>query len=362
MRRYHRRCAVRSVWTTKDAEEREKREMSCFSRGFVSFVVQNVSHRLSPVHKLLPLLALLVLAACAPTSEGRYSLTVITQGQHTLASSETWPGHVYVLGGELTVPAGAGLGGSLSLLGGRARVDGRVAGDVVVLDGAARLGPTAEVGGGVRQGGGTLDLHPQAVVQGGVAAGSGLRVPSGGGWLGGAGTRDVVNGLVQALVVAVAAYGLARYLPRPLGRVTEAVTRYPVVAGAVGLLAGVVGLVLLVLLAFTIVLIPVAFVGGFVLLLAVVYGWAACGVVVGRWLARRTSWRLTPPVAASAGAFLLLAVSALLRPVPVLTDVAALGTVAVGLGAVLLTRFGLRAFVPSAEVEAAEMAYPPPDA
>ncbi len=313
------------------------------------------------VQWLLPWLALLVLAACAPTSEGRYSLTVITHGQHSLASGETWAGDVYLLGGELAVPAGARVGGGVSLLGGGVRVDGRVEGDVVVLDGAVRLGPTAQVGGSLKQGGGTLGRDPLATVQGGVTTGGALRVPQASGLFGGSWAGQVANGLAQALLVAGVAYALACVVPAPLTRVTEAVARYPVIAGAVGLLTGVVALVLLVLLAFTIVLIPLALVGGFALLLAVVYGWAAWGVVIGRWLARRAGRDLTPALA-GVGALLLMLVSALLRPAPLLGDIVPLVTTAGGLGAVIVTRFGLRAFVPASEVEAAEFNLPAPEA
>jgi hypothetical protein len=71
-------------------------------------------------------------------------------------------------------------------------------------------------------------------------------------------------------VVAALAFLAVRWLPRPVSRV----------ANALGLLVGVVGITLLVLIAFTIILIPVSLRAGLLFFLTILYGWIAFGQAV----------------------------------------------------------------------------------
>jgi hypothetical protein len=74
------------------------------------------------------------------------------------------------LQGESEIPAGTRIEGAVAVLNGPLRVAGSVAGDVVVINGEARLEPGAEVSGSVTVIGGDVVVQPGARVAGQVAA------------------------------------------------------------------------------------------------------------------------------------------------------------------------------------------------
>jgi hypothetical protein len=118
-----------------------------------------------------------------------------------------------------------------------------------------------------------------------------------------------------------------------------------------GLLTGVVGLSLLVLMAFTIVLIPVSLLGLFALGLMVAFGWAAMGAGAGAWLAAKLGFKFSASASAFAGAFLLMLVLDLLNWIPLVGAPLAILISVNGLGAVLLTRLGMVKFIPAMDQE-----------
>jgi hypothetical protein len=71
-------------------------------------------------------------------------------------------------GGTITVNEGETVEGDVVVIGGFARVNGRVTGEVVVVGGSAQLGPQADVTGDVVVVGGRLDRNPSARIGGEV--------------------------------------------------------------------------------------------------------------------------------------------------------------------------------------------------
>lgn len=292
----------------------------------------------------LLLCAVLILTACG--TDGRYGVTLITENAHSVAAGETLHGDVLITGGQFVVQPGARVTGTLHILGGVADVNGTVDGDVTILSGALRLGPTARIGGDLSIGGGALERARAATVAGQVSRSMGLPSapprPSLGeqlGWW-----------LFRTIALAALAVLAVQFLPQPTARVAAALVQHPIVAGAMGVLAGVVGISLLVLMAFTIVLVPFALFGLVLGGVAVVFGWLALGVVVGNWLARWRRWRVAPATAAFVGTLLALAALELLGALPLVGDLLALAVATAGLGAVVLTRFGTQVFVPDSAV------------
>lgn len=155
---------------------------------------------------------------------------------------------------------------------------------------------------------------------------------------------DVVQG---HLVVAVLAYLTARFLGRPLARVRRASADHPIVAGAMGLLVAIVGPSLLVLMAFTIILLPVTLTALLLTGVIVVYAWIGLGAALGQWLRDVLNRDWSAPVSAFAGTFLFMAVTDLLALIPFVGGWIGILATAVGVGAIFLTRFGLREFVPT---------------
>ena len=96
---------------------------------------------------------------------------------------------------------------------------------------------------------------------------------------------------LATLLPTALAYLLLRVRPRPVARIGAAITDHALVSGSLGLLAGVIGLVLVVFMAFTIVLIPVAVGLLLVVGLVALLGWIALGHALASRVAAWRGWR-----------------------------------------------------------------------
>ena len=298
---------------------------------------------------LRALAAGLVLVALMACDDGVLELALVAGGALEVHEATPRDGVVVVLDGELLVARAASLRGTVVVLGGQAQLDGVIEGDVIALAGSVRLGADAHVGGDLAVAS-AFERHPRARVDGTTTLGpavpetlsSALRD----------GPSSWGNVLLRAFWLALIGLLAARFAPRAVDRLGEAVRRHALTAGALGTLAFVVGAVLLVVMAFTVVLIPVSLLGLVVGVVALLVGWSAVGIALGTSLAQRwrhggggrSGWR--ERLAVALGVFgVVLALGALER-VPWVGALLALGVTAVGLGAVLLTGFGTRRFVP----------------
>jgi hypothetical protein len=278
----------------------------------------------------LDLLPMLLLSLLLLTSGGDADrVEVVTGGVQQVESRQ---GALVLADGAATIPGDAVVQGSVHVLGGSLVVEGRVAGDVLVLAGEVRVAEGGQVGGEVRHYGGELDVG-----SGGGVVVTGLDV----GTTRGDPAADAVATLAAALVLALLGGLVARHRPGSVRTAGEAVRRHPVITLTVGALVAVTALSVLVFMAFTLVLLPVTVLGlgvGVVLLLG---GVLAVGGLVGRLLPVRS-----PSVATATGVGAVVVGLRLLELVPVVGDLVVLGVLLAGLGAVLLTYLGLRPFVP----------------
>lgn len=291
------------------------------------------------------LLAAVFLAGCQ--QEGLYTLNLILEGQHRVEKGQKLLGAVLLVEGTLLVEEGAQVDGPVFMLGGRMEVSGEILSDVSLLGGSLLLDETARIEGDLNLGGGELTRSSGALVVGAVNSGIAVaqRQP-----LFQETFREQLPSIVgQAVALGLLAYLLARYLPRPLGRISRAVSRHALVSLAMGLLVGIVALALLVLMAFTFILIPISLLLGLVLAAAGAVGLVGIGSALGMWLADRLRWNIKSHWAAALGTLLFILVFNLAALLPVLRGFLPLGLSTVGLGAVFLTRFGLSEFVPAAE-------------
>ncbi|HEY3475365.1 MAG TPA: hypothetical protein VGK56_12195 [Anaerolineales bacterium] len=299
---------------------------------------------------ILPaLLSCLLLTAC--DSDGLYSLVVITEGQHEF--SEHIRGDLLILGGEVVLSENTTVEGAIYLLLGKLTLGGKVKGDVSFLNGELTLGPAAYIAGDLDLGGGSFRSSPDAIIEGRVNTGAGVTLPSTPGlhklrhwsfWL-----RTLVNGFLSGLIAAT----LVRYFPSATDRIGEAIKHHPFASGAMGVLVGIVGLSLLVTLAYTLLLIPVSILLLFLLAMAIFVGWVGLGNELGRLIAR--AWKRPPKPSQTAflGMLILMGGLELLSAFPAIGGVLGIAAAVVGLGATSLTRFGLQRFVPSAGLPAA---------
>jgi hypothetical protein len=302
-------------------------------------------------HRILLYTALfgaVFLSACQ--EEGLISGSLIMEGEHRLASGEILPGVLIMLDGQLSLEENALITGPVYMVGGTLESSGEISADISVLGGNLVLGPGARVGGNLNIGGGDVERHPSTVVAGEVITGIGLQVPDRPALFRETLRDQFAPMLVQAVLLTVLAYFTVRLLPHPAAIVSKAIVEHPLVSTAVGILVGITGLVLLVLMAFTIVLIPVSFLFGFLILVAIIFGWIGYGLALGRLLGRVFNWRVSRPLAAAVGTLLFVLLWNLLALLPILQGIIPIILAAAGLGAVFITRFGLTEFVPASDL------------
>jgi hypothetical protein len=140
--------------------------------------------------------------------------------------------------------------------------------------------------------------------------------------------------------MAVLAVIIGLLLPNQLKRVSETAFREPLVAGGVGVLTIIVAPIVLMLLVLTILLIPVSLLGILVLILAIFYGFVAVGYEIGQRFASlvKTSWN--PSISAGIGVLLLSLVTGFATCIPCIGVLIGIIVNIIGLGAVVISRFG----------------------
>lgn len=293
---------------------------------------------------LLLLLLILLLAGCAGEEAEGAALTFIWGGTYDYGAGTTLPGDVLMIDGRLQLPEGARVDGSLFMLGGALESAGAIGGDAVILGGTASFGETARIAGNLDFAAGI----PVAVSPGVVAGQQTERIAG----LGPdalapqdeTGLDDFLRALFSYVLLGLVAAWIAGRRPLLLARVAEAAIRHPIVGGAVGLLAAAVTPALLVLMAFTVVLLPVTTLGIVLMLLVSSYAQMALGWALGQQFRRWWAW--TERRATFAGVVVLLVALWLLRLVPFVGDALFLIVLVVAVGAVLLTRFGTIVYQP----------------
>jgi hypothetical protein len=280
------------------------------------------------------------------------------------------------VGGGVTVDANETIDGDVVAIGGSAHVLGEVRGEVVAIGGYVELGPNAIVRKGITVVGGRLRRDPAARVDGEIReVGMGALDLSGWRWarpslmtLRWGRTLGAAFALL-ATVIRVAVLCLLAALVILVGReyverVSALAAAQPLKAGAIGFLAQVLFLPILiitiVLLVVTIVGIPLLLLLPFALLgLGAVglIGFTAIGYHLGRLLGARLGWVNVGPYACTmAGILLLLSPLLLARLVglgggllfPMTFGLGLIGILVeylawtIGFGAVALVRFGKR--------------------
>ena len=306
---------------------------------------------MTPVRALRALTLLALVVAIVPLggcADGIVRGAVVFDGEHAVVRGETLDGDLVVLAGRAEIDEGAVVRGSVWVLGGACVVSGVVEGDVTGLAGRLTLGDSSRVGGDLVLGGSDAEVAEGAQVEGETT--ETLSQVSGDGASAGPRLR---TGLQAALLLGVLALVVSVWWGVPLARVGAAAVRHPVASLATGVMAGLTGLIVVVLVGFTLVLLPVAVLMGLGGLVAVALGWAGLAAYVA---ARLATPRLPRALATSLLAAAVMVVVTLLALVPLAGGAIALLAAAWGLGAALLTRVGSREFRPAviADVQQAE--------
>jgi hypothetical protein len=306
---------------------------------------------------LLALLLLVVPFSAAYAQDGRGDKVIFGQN-FVLHSGERVQGNLTEFGGNVTLEEGSRVDGDVAVMGGSLSASGGIGGNLSVLGGSVDLTGTADVGGDLAAFGGSLHRAPGATIHGRTTEGFGVprlgqrilplplrnAIPNGpaassrpldflGGWI-----RWEVTTVAWALVAALLGVAAVLVFPRPVGRVASTVVSEPAVSLGLGLLTLVVALfggALLLLACGLGLLVWLATMAGLLV------GWIAIGLWVGQLLLGALRVRTASSLAEVAlGAFVI----SVIQRVPCLGPVFGVLVGAIGLGAVVLTRFGTRSY------------------
>jgi hypothetical protein len=303
-------------------------------------------------------------ALAAGPEDGR----IVLGGTFTLGSGESLNGDLVVVGGNVTLEAGSTVNGNVFMLGGNGSAAGEIRGDVSMIGGNLALLATAVVHGNVNTFGGNIDRTPGSQIEGQVFSGQSYQGPSINlppfrGVYGPDFTgfnlfntmTDILWGILRTLLMAGLAVLVVMFFAEPTARAAKAILDAPVITGAIGLLTVIVFPVLFVLLAITLCLLPVGIVGAFIFAVAWVFGSIAVGLEVGLRLANVFNWHPHPAAAAGLGTLFLQLVGL----VPCFGGLVAFVVGILGVGAILLTRFGSRAYIKPSASTPVPSALPP---
>ena len=332
---------------------------------------------LVPVVVLVAALALPGAAYAGEAEQGQ----VVFGGTFTLESGDELNGDLVIFGGSVDLEEGSTVRGDVLLFGGNADVLGTIRGNLALLGGSADLGSSAVVTGDLVTLGGNVDRAEGAVIEGDFVTSDGVYFPfdfdlpnvtrlpefgsdfrirpfeqsSFGPFFSPA--TSILWFLLRTLLVAALAVLVVLFWPKPAERVGSAAVSQPLVTGGLGCLTFLVVPFLIVLMAITIIGIPLSFLTVVAMVIAVVFGWIAIGVEVGRRMVEAFEWDLHPAASAGIGTLAVGFVVGGIGLIPCVGWLAPLLVGSAGLGAVILTRFGSREY----QTASATAELPPPE-
>lgn len=311
------------------------------------------------------LLALLLIPTGSAYAQGTGSGDggrVIFGSNFTVESGDTFSGDLVVFGGNVTIEEDAELNGNLVVFGGTVVSDGNVNGDVVIIGGQVELDENSVVNGDVVTVGGQVKRAEGAVVEGEVLNNvspeielpngripPGVNVPN-------VHIPNEINvgfnpfwefGRVfgSALIVSFLGILAALFFQDRLDRVSQAIVTQPLMTSSIGLLT----IVVMIIAAFTLILLPVVGLGLIPLAFAWLLGVISMGQEIGDRFARALRQDWAPVITTGLGTFVLVflvaSVQSLDNLVPFMACMTWILPALVGLlaiGAVVITRFGAR--------------------
>lgn len=322
------------------------------------------------------LLALLLMPTSNAYAQGPGGDEFVIGENYTLESDETLDGSLAVVGGNADIEKDAIVNGDLALIGGNLTIDGNVNGnvaliggnltisgeidgDIVVIGGQALLTETAIVNGDIVTMGGQVTQDPGAQVSGEIVNNAPpIGIPEVPNIPNVPGVPDVPNTpdinvnvnpfwevagvLGRALAVAAIGMLLTLFLQPQMERVGDTLARQPVLAGSFGLLTLVVAPLVMLIMAVTVILIPVALIVAFVIPLAWLFGIIALGQEVGERFTNAINQTWAPVLATGFGTFLLLLVGGFVGLIPCVGWLLPFLVGLIAVGGVAMTWFGTR--------------------
>lgn len=290
---------------------------------------------------VISLLLAVMLSGCG--SNGMYRIIFVTEGEHTISNISS--GELIILGGTVTIDENAALDGSAHLVSGMLTLEGTIHEDVSALGGTLQLGDHAAIEGILNHGGGKLEGNAVENVAAKVNTGTGIQIPELTSPQRETAFLQLSRFIINAALLGLLALGVNRYLTRQMALIGETIFQHVWVSVSMGVLVGIVGLSLVVLMAYTILLIPVAMFGFFVFALSIIFGWISFAIFVGQRAAPEFS-STKPKLFIFSSVFLTILGMNFISLIPIVGPITNILFGVIGMGAVFLTRFGMRRFVP----------------
>ncbi len=278
----------------------------------------------------IPLLivALLLLATTHPEVD---TAELVLTGRHQI---ENQTGAMIIGNAAVTVPADGRLSGPIYVIGGELVVEGAIDLDVTQLAGTVTVAPGAVIAGELHHIGGTQAVSATATIgrQTSLVLAPADRGP----------IARYLPTVALVLLLALVGSRLTRKKSAALGHVADAIAHHPVVTVTIGALLALTFIAVFVFMAFTLILIPVAVIGGIIGLVTVAYGVIGWGHLLGRRLSR-----LSQAWATALGVTAFFVLVELVGLIPLVGDLVVIGALGAGLGAVVVTYFGATSFEPA---------------
>jgi hypothetical protein len=306
---------------------------------------------------LFGLVLALVLVVSIPVGAYASDLTedrVIFGGTYILETGETLEGDLVVFGGSATLELDSLVTGDVFIMGGNLECEGTIGGELVILGGNANLSESTIIRGDVAVFGGNVNRNG-ATIEGEYLTGESISIPFVFDENFDFGDFDFpqisfqarVSWLVfQSFVMAALALLVVAVAPTGTSRVADSVARFPVQSGAFGLLTALAFVPGIVLMAITLLLIPLIPFAVLMLVVAGFFGWIAIGYELGQRMLATTQTTTSPVLAAGLGTLVLSLVAGGIGFIPCWGGLFGLVVGLIGLGAVIITRFGTKVYAP----------------
>lgn len=296
---------------------------------------------------------------------------VLPGGSLTISPGEEVNQDVVVVAGTLDLRQGGRVRGDVVVLAGMATVSGEIEGNLVIVAGSLILRSSAVVKSDLVAAASTVERDPGARIEGKVQHAFRWQTPivprtwrvfpssENGGMLRFLGI--VLQWIMTNVALIVLGILLVLFLPKPTAGVQNAISRGWLPSAGVGLLTLMALAIVLPLLVIICLGIPVAIVLGVAAGAAGLFGWVAASILIGHRILNGLKVQGAHfGLAVVAGVLAVRLVSA----VPCLGRLADLVVLCVGLGAVVLTRFGTMPYAPVSAPASSPSGPPaaPPDA
>ena len=280
-------------------------------------------------------------------------------GSYTLPRGDTLEGNLFVFGGNATLSEGSTVTGNIILLGGNLDISSEVDGNIYASGGNIRLRSSTVVHGSLARAGTNLDQAPGSRVEGGITNETGVPF-----WFTFPNMSfpnrmnipvityrfspafNILWFLFRVFVLAALAMLVAMIWPKQTERTASAIVTQPVISGGLGLLTAIIAPLIMIVLTITIILIPVSLLLVLALGVMALFGWIALGTEIGHRFAHVFKVEWHPAISAGVGTFAMTFILSGINEViwccgaPLIILVGL-----IGLGAVMLTRFGTQDYM-----------------